>query len=121
MYLKGQDELMKYGISENIQKEMKENKFEMTNSYLRNIHIFHIDNLTIDLLSHRLVPNHEVIRDKEHIKQVFKETNSNEYLLPVILRTDPVAKLKRLCPGNICKITRYSGTCGSNVYYRICK
>lgn len=121
MYLKGQDELLKYDISEDIKKEMKTNKFEMDKPYFRNIHIFNIDCLTIDLLSHRLVPKHEVIRDKEQIKQIFKETNSNEYLLPVILRTDPIAKLKRLCPGNICKITRYSGTCGSNVYYRICK
>ena len=121
MYLKGQDELMKYGISDDIQKEMKTNKFEMDKPYFRNIHIFHIDVLTIDLVSHRLVPKHEVIRDKGQIKQIFEGTKTNEYLLPVILRTDPIAKLKRLCPGNICKITRSSETCGENVYYRICK
>ena len=121
MYLKGQDELMKYGISDDIQKEMKTNKFEMDKPYFRNIHIFHIDVLTIDLLSHRLVPKHEVIRNKEEIKQIFEDTKTNEYLLPVILRTDPIAKLKRLCPGNICKIIRSSESCGENVYYRICK
>jgi|TARA_B110000977_G_C10860871_1_gene409714 DNA-directed RNA polymerase subunit H len=121
MYLKGQDELMKYGISDDIQKEMKTNKFEMDKPYFRNIHIFHIDVLTIDLLSHRLVPKHEVIRNKEEIKQIFEDTKTNEYLLPVILRTDPIAKLKRLCPGNICKIIRSSQTSGENVYYRICK
>ena len=116
-----QDELMKYGISDDIQKEMKTNKFEMDKPYFRNIHIFHIDVLTIDLVSHRLVPRHEVIRDKGQIKHIFEDTKTNEYLLPVILRTDPIAKLKRLCPGNICKITRSSETCGENVYYRICK
>jgi DNA-directed RNA polymerase subunit H (RpoH/RPB5) len=121
MFLKGQDELLKYEISESIQNEMKKNKFMMDNAYFRNIHIFHIDVLTIDLLSHKLVPKHEVIRDKEEINKIYEETNSNEYLLPVIARTDPIAKLKRLCPGNICKITRNSETCGTNVYYRICK
>jgi DNA-directed RNA polymerase subunit H (RpoH/RPB5) len=121
MFLKGQDELRKYDISENIQKEMKSNKFEMNRSYFRNVHIFHVDVLTIDILSHRLVPTHEVIRDKEEIKTIYENTNSNEHLLPVISRTDPIAKLKRICPGNICKITRKSETCGTNVYYRICK
>jgi DNA-directed RNA polymerase subunit H (RpoH/RPB5) len=121
MYMKGQDELLKYDISDTIQKEMKSTKFEMGKEYFRNIHIFHIDVLTIDLLSHKLIPTHEVIRDKGEINKIYEETNSNEYLLPVIGRTDPIAKLKRLCPGNICKITRNSETCGANVYYRICK
>jgi len=121
MYLKGQDELLKYGLSSTLKEEMKSNKFKMDEPYFRNIHIFHIDGLTIDLLNHRLVPKHEVIRDKDEINNIFKMTNSNTQLLPVILRTDPIAKLKRICPGNICKITRHSDTCGYSIYYRICK
>tara|TARA_Y100000389_G_C17417134_1_gene494431 strand:- start:838 stop:1593 length:756 start_codon:yes stop_codon:yes gene_type:complete len=121
MYLKGQDELIKYGLSKSIKSEMKSTKFEMDERYFRNIHIFHIDRLTIDLLSHRLVPKHEVIRDKQSIDEIFKITNSNAQLLPIILRTDPIAKLIRICPGNICKITRNSKTNGSSTYYRICK
>jgi len=121
MYYKGQDELTGSGLSESIKSEMKKNNFEMDNPYFRNVHIFHIDTLTIDLLEHRLVPKLEVIRDKGDIDLIFKKTNSNAQLLPVILRTDPTAKLIRLCPGNICKITRNSEKCGENIYYRICK
>ena len=120
MYLKGQDEINNQ-LSTNIKKEMKSNKFEMDETYFRNVHIFHIDTLTIDLLSHRLVPKHEVIRDKQTIDEIFKTTNSNSQLLPIILRTDPIAKLIRICPGNLCKITRHSQTSGYSIYYRICK
>jgi len=121
MFMKGQDELIRYDLSPSIKKEMKQNKFEMDNIYFRNVHIFHLDSLIVNLLEHRLVPKHEVIRDKDDIEIVFKNTNSNSQLLPVILRTDPMAKLLRICPGNLCKITRYSETCGESIYYRICK
>ena len=121
MYLKGQDELIKTDISDAIKKEMDTNNFVMGNSYFRNIHIFNIDTLTIDLLAHRLVPKHEVIRDKSAIDDIYKATHSNASLLPVILRTDSIAKLLRLCPGNICKITRPSEKSGYNICYRICK
>jgi len=121
MYLKGQDELLKYGLSTTIKSEMKSNKFEMNKTYFRNVHIFHIDVLVVDLLSHRLVPKHKVIRDKDEINKIFKKTNSNAQLLPVILRTDSIGKLIRLCPGDICEITRHSETSGYNTYYRICK
>jgi len=121
MYLKGQDELLKHGLSPTIKSEMKSNKFEMNKEYFRNVHIFHIDVLVVDLLSHRLVPKHKVIRDKDEIEKIFKKTNANAQLLPVILRTDPIGKLIRLCPGNICEITRHSETSGYSTYYRICK
>jgi len=121
MYLKGQDELIKQGLSETIKKEMKSNKYNMDIQYFRNVHIFNIGELTFNKLEHRLVPLHEPIRDKKDIEDIFNTTNSGAQLLPVILRTDPIAKLIRLCPGNICKITRKSETCGYSVYYRICK
>jgi len=121
MYSKGQDELTKYGLSETIETEMKKNKFIMDTKYFRNVHIFHLDTLIVNLLNHRLVPKHETIRNKEDIDEVFKNTNSNAQLLPVILRTDAIAKLIRLCPDNICKITRYNEKCGESIYYRICK
>ena len=121
MYSKGQDELLKYGISENLKKEMKSSSYEMNLSYFRNIHLFHLDGLTINLLNHRLVPKHECVRLEEDINTIYELTNSNAQLLPVILRTDPMAKLLRLCPGNICKITRYNEKCGESIYYRICK
>jgi DNA-directed RNA polymerase subunit H (RpoH/RPB5) len=121
MYSKGQDELLNYGLSEDIQADMKKNNYMMDHPYFRNIHLFHINSLIVNLLKHRLVPTHEAIRDKDTIEQILQKTNASLQLLPVILRTDAIAKLIRLCPGNICKITRYSEKCGVSEYYRVCK
>ena len=121
MYLKGQNELRLGELSEDIQKEIKKSKLSIDQSFFRNIQIFHIDTLAINLLNHSLVPKHEVIRDTNEIEKIYDITNSNPQLLPIILRTDPIAKLLRLCPGNLCKITRMSQVCGSTYYYRICK
>ena len=100
---------------------LEDNDFIMNKSYFRNIHIFHLDTLTINMLNHVLVPRHEAIRSEGLISKIYTNTNSNPKLLPVILRTDPIAKLIRLCPGNVCKITRSSKTSGESIYYRICK
>lgn len=118
MYLKGQNELV---ISEEIQKEIKKSKINIDKTYFRNIQIFHIDILVNNLLKHKLVPKHEVIRDMDEINNIYKMTNSNSSLLPIILRTDSIAKLLRLSIGNLCKITRASNVCGYTTYYRICK
>ena len=121
MFLTGIDEISKRELPLPIRKEMKSNKFVVDVNYFRNIHIFHIDTLAINVLNHRLVPRHEVMRNKEDIELVYKQTNSNPTLLPVILRTDPIAKLLRLSPGDMCKISRKSQTSGLSIYYRICK
>ena len=121
VYHGGQDELSKTKLSGKIMKEMKENNFIMNQSYFRNIHIFHINTLTVNLLEHRLVPVHVPLRDEEEIKHIFELTNANEQQLPIILRTDPIAKIIRLCPGNICKVIRSSPKCGEYTYFRICK
>ena len=121
MYHKGQNELLTQELSSDIQKEIKSSKFNVSKSYFRNIHLFCIDTLVHNLLEHKLVPSHKVIRDKESIQKIYGKTNSNSELLPIILRTDPMAKLIRLCPGDICKITRMGLTSGINIYYRICK
>ena len=120
MYHKGLDELSS-GLSPEIVSEMKENDFEMSNYYFRNVHIFYIDTLYRNLLEHSLVPVHIPVRDKKEIKQILDETNSMIHQLPIILRTDPMAKLIRLCPGNICKIIRKSEKSGESIYYRVCK
>ena len=120
MYISGLEEL-KGGLNPTIESEMTKNKFEMDANYFRNIHIFHLDGLIHNMLKHSLVPKHTPIRDKDEIKQILTETNAYITQLPVILRTDPIAKLIRLCPGNVCKIIRNSDKCGHSVYYRVCK
>jgi DNA-directed RNA polymerase subunit H (RpoH/RPB5) len=120
MYHKGLEELSS-GLNPIIENEMKENNFEMSKYYFRNVHIFFIDTLYRNHLNHELVPVHIPIRDKEEINQILLDTNSLIHQLPIILRTDPMAKLIRLCPGNICKIIRNSDKCGESIYYRVCK
>lgn len=119
-YKAGLSEL-KSGINRELTKEMKTSNFEVGIQYFRNIHIFHIDTLIHNLLQHTLVPQHIPIRHKQEIQKILSETNAELYQLPVILRTDPIAKLVRLCPGDICKIIRTSEKCGESVYYRVCK
>lgn len=120
MYHKGLDELSD-GLNPVLEKEMKENKFEMSKYYFRNVHIFFIDTLYRNLLNHELVPIHIPIRGKSEITEILSDTNSHIHQLPVILRKDPMAKLIRLCPGNICKIIRKSEKSGESIYYRVCK
>ena len=66
MYHKGLDELSS-GLNPVLEQEMKENKFDMSKYYFRNVHIFFIDTLYRNLLNHDLVPIHIAIRDKEEI------------------------------------------------------
>lgn len=120
MYHKGLDELSN-GLNPQIENEMKENDFEMSKYYFRNVHILFIDTLYRNLLNHSLVPIHIPIRKKDEIEKILQETNSLIHQLPIIMRTDPMAKLIRLCPGNICKIIRYSEKSGESIYYRVCK
>jgi DNA-directed RNA polymerase subunit H (RpoH/RPB5) len=120
MYHKGLDELNS-GLNPVIEEEMKQSGFEVSKAYFRNVHIFYIDTLYRNLLNHELVPIHIPIRDKEKIKEILQDTNSMLHQLPIILRTDPMAKLIRLSPGNICKIIRKSEKSGDSIYYRVCK
>ena len=120
MYHKGMEELSSE-INPILEKEMKENNVDVSKYFFRNIHIFFIDTLYRNLLTHELIPVHIPIRDKREIKEILETTNSLLHQLPIILRTDPIAKLIRLSPGQICKIIRNSEKCGESIYYRVCK
>ena len=120
MYMKGQEKLSD-GISPSIKQEMDKHKLNIDNSYFRNATIFHLDTLIFNLMDNNYVPKHEAIRDKTIIADIYKQTNTDSSLLPVILKKDPIAKLRQLTPGEICKITRKSKKCGEYIYFRICK
>jgi len=94
---------------------------KLKQNHFRNIYIFDIKSLIFNILEHKFVPKHEVIRDEEEINKIFEENNCDENKLPIILKNDPVAKLKLCVPGDIVKITRTSKTTGKYIYYRICK
>ena len=72
MYHKGLDELSS-GINPVLENRNKDNNFEMTKYYFRNVHIFFIDTLYRNLLEHDLVPIHIPIRERRN------KTNTNRY------------------------------------------
>ena len=72
-------------------------------------------------MNHVSVPKHVCIRNNNVKNEIFEKTNTTSEKLPIILRTDPVAKLLRMAPGDICEITRKSERCGVYKFYRICE
>ena len=121
MYINGQEELKIRHLSDALTEEnegLQGNKF--TPSHFRNIHAFYLDHLQFDLRTHKKVPIHEVIRNKSEIQKVLDTCNATISQLPVIQRTDIQAKVMRMAPGDICKITRESSV-GRVVTYRVCQ
>ena len=71
-----------------------------------------------DVLSHQLVPQHEVLTEKESEKAL-KEYKITKDQLPKILITDPAVKRIGAKVGDIVKITRKSPTAGLSEIYRL--
>ena len=71
-----------------------------------------------DVLSHQLVPKHEVLLEKDSEKALkkFKITKDQ---LPKIVITDPAVKRIGAKVGDIVKITRKSPTAGVSEIYRL--
>jgi DNA-directed RNA polymerase subunit H (RpoH/RPB5) len=72
---------------------------------------------SLDILSHKLVPYHEVISEKEknELMEKYKITPDQ---LPKILNSDPVAKYIGAKPGQIVKVIRKSRTAKEAIAYR---
>ena len=120
-----QNELSITGLDEDTLQEFESKNIVLNREYnlkhFRNVHILDIDSLTNNLLNHRLVPEHIVIRNKEEINKILNNCNANINQLPIILKNDIIAKLIRLAPGDICEIKRINDKCGENNFYRVCK
>ena len=71
-----------------------------------------------DVLTHQLVPKHEVLSENE-IEQVLNDFKLTRDQLPKILITDPTVKRIDGKPGDVIKITRESPTAGESVFYRL--
>ena len=120
-----QNDLEISGLNSDIMNDLKSKDIKLGNEYnfkhFKNIQILDINSLTNNLLEHNLVPNHEVIRNREDINKILEDCNANISQLPIILKNDVIAKLIRLSPGDICKITRNNNKCGINYFYRVCR
>ena len=120
-----QNDLELSGLNSDIMDEFKSKDIKLGNEYnlkhFKNIQILDINSLTNNLLEHNLVPKHEVIRNKTDINKILEDCNANISQLPIILKNDIIAKLIRLSPGDLCKITRNNNKCGINYFYRVCR
>lgn len=120
-----QNDLELSGLNSDIMNDFKSKDIKLGNEYnlkhFKNIQILDINSLTNNLLEHNLVPKHEVIRNKTDINKILEDCNANISQLPIILKNDIIAKLIRLSPGDLCKITRNNNKCGINYFYRVCR
>ena len=107
-------------LDKSVIDEMKKNKLSLEKKHFRTVTLFNVNNLTNNIMEHRLVPEQIAIRDKEKIKVILEENNCNAKQLPIILKHDIVSKYLRLSPGDVCKTTRKSIKTGQYDFYRIC-
>ncbi len=107
-------------LDKKVVSDMKENKLSLEKKHFRTVTLFNINNLTNNIMNHRLVPEQIVIRDRQEIQRILEENNCNTKQLPIILKYDIISKYLRLSPGDICKIKRKSIKTGEYNFYRIC-
>lgn len=80
-----------------------------------------VKRLLFNITQHSLVPKHEVIRDKADVDALVSQYNlKNKYQLPIILKSDPIARYYGLKPGDVVRITRVSESAGKYTAYRCC-
>tara|TARA_B100000787_G_C16156915_1_gene279401 strand:- start:4 stop:765 length:762 start_codon:yes stop_codon:yes gene_type:complete len=118
-------EISTHGLTPEIEDELKSSNIELGKElslrHFKNAYTVNIDSVTNNILKHSLVPEHKVIRDKKTIDEILGRCNCNINQLPIILKTDIVAKLLRLSPGDMCEIKRTSLKCGEYPFFRVCK
>ena len=92
---------------------------KMGNKYFTQV--FTIEKLLINIMKHELVPEHRILTEEEKKAMLEQFDISGYSQLPVILKTDPVAKFLGMQRGDVCEIRKPSETAGEYVYYRYCQ
>jgi DNA-directed RNA polymerase subunit H (RpoH/RPB5) len=86
-----------------------------------NLHIFELAEVLINITKHVLVPKHEIISDETAINDIITQYNlRSRHQLPLILKTDPIARYFGMRPGQLAKITRVSPSAAEYISYRCC-
>lgn len=85
------------------------------------VQIFWIDTLLTNITKHELVPKMRILNEEEK-QDVFQKANVSTFTqMPLILKTDPVAKFYGLIRGDMVEIIRPSPTGGVYKNYRYCQ
>jgi DNA-directed RNA polymerase subunit H (RpoH/RPB5) len=104
-----------------IKDKMSQNNTKMLSTLKLNLQVFDIKNLQYNVSKHILVPKHELVTDEEDIKTLIQNLSlKSKFQLPLILKTDAMAKYLGLKNGDVVRITRISPTAGEYVMYRCC-
>lgn len=104
-----------------VQENITQNNMKSIMAMNLPLEIHLLSRLQFNITKHSLVPSHEVIRDKQVIEDVLNMYKlKNKYQLPIILKTDPIAKYYGMKNGELVKITRTSETAGEYIMYRCC-
>lgn len=72
----------------------------------------------IDITKHNLVPEHEILNEKEK-EEMLKKYGISVKHLPRILESDSMIKVLNGKVGDVVKIKRKSQTAGESLYYRL--
>lgn len=115
-------------VLQNPKRKMVIFKERINNLNVRNLRetgvpldIFMLKELMYNVSKNDLVPKHEVISDPEAIAEVMRMYDIKQKTqLPVILRTDPMARYLDIKPGELVRITRVSASAGESLAYRVC-
>jgi len=74
--------------------------------------------MSINVLEHDLVPEHEVMKKQEQ-EELLERLNVTREKLPRILDSDVALKEIKFKVGDIIRINRKSPVAGESVYYRV--
>ena len=86
-----------------------------------NFEIFSIKELLFNISKHIYVPKHMIVDDESELTSILNTYNlKNKSNLPIILKSDPMAKYLNLQTGDIVKIFRKSNVIGKSITYRLC-
>lgn len=104
-----------------VKDKMTQNNAKMLSSLKVNLQQFDIKSLQFNISKHELVPKHELVRDENEVKDIVSRYSlKSKFQLPIILKTDAMAKYLGLKNGDVVKITRVSQTAGEYIVYRCC-
>lgn len=97
-----------------------QNKNQTLSSIDGFLHLFLCKELMYNPMKHELVPKHEKITEEEGKKLMENLQLKSKTQIPLIQRTDVIARWLGLSQGDIVRITRYNETSGEYYFYRCC-
>ena len=80
--------------------------------------VFDLAETQYNISHHHLVPKHELLTDETVIAKILSDLKAKKNQLPLILKSDPMARYLNAKPGNLVKVTRISPTSGEHIVYR---